>query len=465
MMTANRIKCALVVGMAGLMAVLAMCHVHGVNGPWYWHWTWRRLAWGIYPAMFLAAAPFAAGQYLYARRGWRAGRALMLVALTTVLLELTALAFQPPGGLGRIRVIVESPAVTSYFTAATFVKDTPANEWLQIYPDFIQRLMIHARFKPPGLILYYWALIRLFGMNHAALIGGFIIIGAAAASVFATYGLVRHFSDGDVDAALGAASFFALCPSLVLIAPQFDQVYPAMTCVLLILWSLAVKTGWLRYGIATGAWLALALFCSYIFLIFGLMMAVMAMLHAAERRWPGVIRCLVQSLIVAAVVLLVYLGLWALVGYDALATHHVIAEGEAADLVLLSRPFPYHIPFDFLDLALGTGWISFLLVLFYVVRARKELLDLFHQSPGARLAFLALLEIGVVIVSALLPGEGARLFLPLMPLLMAPIGLELSRWSPRQRMVVYVCLLVMTCVICQNMIFLYAGPEIDGVVR
>ena len=141
--------------------------------------------------------------------------------------------------------------------------------------------MIHARFKPPGLILYYWALIRRFGVQHAALIGGVVIIGAADASVFATYGLVRHFSDGDVDAALGAASFFALCPSLVLIAPQFDQVYPAMTCMLLILWSLAVKTGRLRYGIATGAWLALVLFCSYIFLIFGLMMAVMAMLHAA----------------------------------------------------------------------------------------------------------------------------------------------------------------------------------------
>jgi hypothetical protein len=45
---------------------------------------------------------------------------------------------------------------------------------------------------------------------------------------------------------------------------------------------------------------------------------------------------------------------------------------------------------------------------------------------------------------------------------MAPIGFELSRWPLRARLTVYVCLWLVTVVICQNMTFLYMGPELDG---
>jgi hypothetical protein len=45
---------------------------------------------------------------------------------------------------------------------------------------------------------------------------------------------------------------------------------------------------------------------------------------------------------------------------------------------------------------------------------------------------------------------------------MAPIGLELSRWPVRARMIVYACLWLIMVVICQNMAFIYMGPQIDG---
>jgi hypothetical protein len=50
----------------------------------------------------------------------------------------------------------------------------------------------------------------------------------------------------------------------------------------------------------------------------------------------------------------------------------------------------------------------------------------------------------------------------LLPLLMAPIGCELAGWTPRRRAVVYACLWLITVMICQNMTFIYMGPELDG---
>ena len=87
---------------------------------------------------------------------------------------------------------------------------------------------------------------------------------------------------------------------------------------------------------------------------------------------------------------------------------------------------------------------------------------MFGQSAEHRFVFLALLQILTVAAAALLPGEAARLWLPMLPLLMAPIGAELARWALWARLVVDTCLWLITVTICQNMTFLYMGPELDG---
>jgi hypothetical protein len=64
---------------------------------------------------------------------------------------------------------------------------------------------------------------------------------------------------------------------------------------------------------------------------------------------------------------------------------------------------------------------------------------------------------------SIFPGENARLMLWAMPMLMIPIGIELARGFPLgARLTVYACLWLVTAVICQNMVFLYMGPELDG---
>ena len=295
------------IALTAAMAVLVSLHAQwptlyraagkqfdGLNGAFYWKWTWRRLSsLRLYPVMVLAVVPFFAGQLIYARRR-QVGLALLLVSVSTVALQFAAIRVQPPYGVNRAVFLVQNSVITSYYTSATFVKDMGLSDWLSVYDRFISQLMIHARFKPPGLILFYWILIRILGEGRtAALVGALIIAIGAALSVPATYWLVKHFSretdggDGRGDSAFCAASFFALCPSLVLFFPQFDQVYPPMACALLVLWSLAISTGRLRFGFAAGTVDMLLLFCSYIFLVFGLFMGIMTLLSLAERRWTG----------------------------------------------------------------------------------------------------------------------------------------------------------------------------------
>jgi hypothetical protein len=76
-----------------------------------------------------------------------------------------------------------------------------------------------------------------------------------------------------------------------------------------------------------------------------------------------------------------------------------------------------------------------------------------------------LAQVLIAVAVAVFPGENARLMLPLMPLLMAPIGIELARWNWPARIAVFVALVLVTAAIWQNMIPLYMGEEIEGVPR
>jgi hypothetical protein len=445
-----------------VLAGLVLAHVHRVNGPWYWRWSWRRLSFWLYPAMLVAATPFVVAQVIYARRGSRR-LAVLCLALATLSLEPTALAFQPPTLLRRLPLIVQNTVITSYYTDAIILheqKNISTWEWLYQYPDIVPLLHVHAKYKPPGLMLFYLSLVSVFGKGKlAAAIAGSVIALAAAAAVPMTYRMIEFYSD-DRDAAFCGASFLALCPSLVLFLPQFDQLYTSMAPGLLLLYGFTVHRKSLRYAIAFGAAMALALFLSYIFMIFGLFFIVYWMIHLADRGAKPALGAAGRIAFAAGMCVGLYAALWAMTGFDPITTFQVIGRVQTIDLLPLIRPFPQHIFDDLLDLALGTGWISFILVGFLVASWGWRIF--LGRSKAHRLVQLAMLQILTIAFAALLPGETARLWLPLVPLLMAPIGFELARWPVRQRAAVYACLWILLVVICQNMVFIYMGPELDG---
>ena len=191
-----RLKLTLVVLLTAVMAALILAQVKGVNGPWYWWWPWRRVSfWPLYPAMFLASSPFVAAQFLWSKGRRRPALACLFAA--TLFLMLTALACQPPTGLRRLPLIVQSSVNTSYYLDAAILhdqKNITLNEWLYQFPDILPLLHIHARYKPPGLLLYYLALIVVFGKgNLSATLGGVGVALLASASVPATYAMLRRF--------------------------------------------------------------------------------------------------------------------------------------------------------------------------------------------------------------------------------------------------------------------------------
>jgi hypothetical protein len=457
-----KLKLTFVLALAASVAALVNFHVHGVNGPWYWMWAWRRLGWGIVPLMLAAAAPAILAHWLFARGSVRASRLVGLLMLATLLMQFAALSRQPPG-ISRLRLIVENSVNTSYYNAAVVLckqmdQGKGYRDWLEIYPDLMDTMMLHAGYKPPGLIFYYIALIRIFGYGGAsAWAGGIGIALLAAGSVAAAYAFIRRFG-GDQATAFQGATYFALCPSLILFLPQFDQAYPILSCLLLITWAAALERRWI--SIVFGALLALAIFLSPTFLMFGMFLAVYTLLHIRDGGSPAFVRAVERSVLAIATVILLYVLFYAATGFNPIQTFLVANQRSQAHLVSLQRPWPAHSFFDLLDIALGLGWIAVPLIVWGTRAACAE-----SGSKICRLAWLGIMQVLVAVAVAVIPGENARIFLPMMPLLMPPLGVELSRWPLKARVAVYLTLVLLTAVICRNMIFLYMGPEIEGVPR
>src|SRR5262249_39773423 len=156
-----------VLAVAATMTVLVLAHVQGINGPWYWRWAWRRLGYGIYPLMLAGASPVLLAPWLQVKRAIRPAPLVPLPMLGAVLMQAASLT-QQPLGIARLAAIVENSVNTSYYSAAKVLVEQmdkggmSYRNWLEVYPELMEKLMLHASFKPPGLILYYIAMIRLF---------------------------------------------------------------------------------------------------------------------------------------------------------------------------------------------------------------------------------------------------------------------------------------------------------------
>jgi hypothetical protein len=274
----------------------------------------------------------------------------------------------------------------------------------------------------------------------------------AAAGVPLTFVMLRHLL-GDPVAAFHGASFFGLCPGLIGFFPQWDQIYPLFTCGLVLFWSLALTTrAPLRNAVGFGVVLSLALMWSYSLLVLGLFLAGYTILIATQggghdrivRRMSA---CAGAGLAAVAVI---YGLLWFLSGFDPIATFTTALHNQSRNLRLLARPYPRTIPWDLFDFALGTGWISVLLVGFAIDRARSA-------EIGRRerwLIVLVLAQIAAVAVTGLLQTETARVWLFMAPLLMIPVGVELQHWKRSHVLAAYAGLWLVTSAIVQNMVFI-----------
>jgi hypothetical protein len=147
-----------------------------------------------------------------------------------------------------------------------------------------------------------------------------------------------------------------------------------------------------------------------------------------------------------------YGALYLATGYDPMATFDAAVANQARHSLTLGRPWPATVVFDLWDFALGTGWMSFLLVGFWLARRRGARPRL-ETDP---MVWLVVAQVAVVAVGGLIPVETARVWLFLVPLWVLPVGLELARFRPAARLSVFVALWVLLVLVGQNLMFLGA---------
>jgi hypothetical protein len=451
----SRWKLWLVLVMAAFFAISVYFHRFHLNSHYYHTWAWRRLpGWPTYLMFGAASVPFFAGQYLAGRRRNAVPLALVTISMSLLMLA-GALAQRTPPNLDHITA-VEGGWNTGYFQAAQILQGVPVKQWLSQYPRMAPFLGLHPRTKPPGLILFETALIDLLGPDPGtALVAGLIVGLAAILSVWATYSFILFFGK-DERAAFYGASYFALCAGPVLFFPDFDQIYPIVTLAVTVLWALSLEKDRLHYSAALGIVYAAATFFTYLPGVLAFFLIGYAWLGTRhEPRWR-ITRIIKHAAAALAVFGFVYLMLWALTGFNPITTfiaciHQV---GELWEgLVKTGAParhLPGTIPADLYDFALGSGWISYLLAGFYLASAANG-----KRDARTKIVLLGLAQIVFVAFAGLIQGETSRLWIFLLPMLMMPVGLELSKWEKRPRLAVYAVLLILTVMIEQSMTFFY----------
>ncbi|HEY7091060.1 MAG TPA: hypothetical protein VH518_23385, partial [Tepidisphaeraceae bacterium] len=322
------------------------------------------------------------------------------------------------------------------------------------YPDVMHSFALHARQKPPGMILFYYAVLKLFPTS-ASIVGGLILGFISTLAVPATYLLARQMTGGDRNASFAAASYLSLCPALVLFYPSFDICFPLLTCAILGFWIAAMRPGAkMFWALATGAVLSLAAFMTYNLLTLGAFMVLAALWQIRTEGTAAMRRFLIISAAAGAVVVALYAILYLATGFNPVATFLAAVRNQRwmeENFFRLPRPWPQTIPGDLYDFLLGSAWISLPLLVMGLLRLARNRTS---ESASSGLIVLGVIQILIVALSGLLRVETSRVWAFMQPLVMIPIGYELARWPPGPRRLVFFCVWLATAAINQNMTFL-----------
>ncbi len=453
------LRLIILLAVAAFFFFATISHSFSVNSQHYFTWPWRWIdGWRIYPPLLLLFVPFALAQIIYLRRPRLAWMAMGIITATTFAMMVIAESAQhEPPSVWRIADVVQSRWSTGYFDEAAVLvrKNFTVRQYLSRYPTLLPHFYLHPRQKPPGLVLFEMGIIRLFGASaRTALAAGLFNGLVAACSVIATFVFIGSLT-ANRDAAFFGASFLALCPSIVLFFPEFDICYPIATACIAVSWALALRRDDWRASVFMGLAYAVAGFITYLVGVLPVFLIGYAIVEYLRKRRRGTMRSFKHAGIAAGAFCAFYFFLWLVTGFNPIETLRACIgqENEIWKILINNYGFPPHsLPgtafTDLYDFALGSGWISFVLVIFYFASARRG------WEYSTRIAFVGVLQFLIVAGTGVLITETARIWAFMLPMLMLPVGLELSKWKPGARLIVYLALLLLTAAICQSMEFI-----------
>ena len=417
----------IVLAVGGLFAAGILLRVDFLNGPWYWKWPWRDLE--LLRTAALLAIPLV--PFAMAVRRFEAAPRVPLAVLMIASLSFQILGLLcHPGGFAHLKAVVASPVVTSYFTDAQRIGDFIP--WMEGFPP--ATLELHSSTHPPGPILFYWFWIRLLGPDAGAIAGGTAVGVLATLGIPALYSFAGLWSEDRLPRLL-ACALYALLPALTVFFPEFDQIYPVFSMVMITAWVKALR-GSPRHAFLFAAALFGGTFFAYNLLAIGAFLAFYTVYFLWRGRWaPSSWRLVGRSAAVAlAGAAACTLCLWAATGYNPVTAFLQALRVQDGHSVGVDRPwFPCALldPYDFF---LGSGMVVVPLLFCFLRRSFEEL------EAGREdlvLSLIALAALLTVDLSGLLRAETARVWLFLQPLVIVPAARELARFDARGRAAVF----------------------------
>jgi len=409
--------------------------LNGVKTWAHWEWPWRDL--GVFETgMWMLPSILAIGWVLWRvekRASPQPWQLLPLLVLSNYALQVLGM-LADPRGIKFVGTIVASAGATSYFTDAIAIQGSLAN-WLRHFHQ--TQLHWHSTTHPAGPIVFYYSFLKLFGGDAGALVGGCCVGLMASAGVLVVFRFARLWTDNH-KARIAAAALYALVPALTVFFPEFDQAYPILSMLLILLWVEALESAENRVPRAVA--LGLVLFVSTLFAYNLLSIGAFLLYYGCY--WMRKNRCARSGWYtvvgVGCVSAITFVGchllLWLTTGYNAVAAFHNALHNQAHIAKILNRPYSVFVLLDPYDFLLGAGVLVLPLVVFYGCnRLRSSDVD----RAGSALLWISLATIATVDLSGLLRAESARAWLFLQPLLVVPAALELSRANLSWRLSIF----------------------------
>ena len=449
---------AVVVVATAVLSWLVLRRVDGINGPAYWRWPWRGGPGDIVGSEYVLALPAAvtllAAQVVASPRLSRripVWVPLVILTLTAAFLLHGAQEISSPGSVtDRVAGVLESDPAHGFHDDA--MRLATEDDWLRRYPDLLPTLHLHPSTKGPGIILAYRALASVLGYgrsltNTMGLLLGFVSLLA----VPAVYVTTRVLGGGR-RAGLLAATFMAIAPSLGAFWPSFDAVYPVVACVLIVLWHRALDRSEPVTAAVFGIALALTVLFAWNILVLGAFLLLLTIVLV--RRDVSVLRVALQAGIALAAFAVFYVVTWIAIDYDVIATFTAALDVQQGLLELIPRPYPDTALFDLTDVALGLGWApAIVAVVGTVVAVVVALRTGTFWTGTAAIRLACLLQLVIVAVLALLPGETARVMLFMFPLVIIAAAMEAARWRVWSSSVLVGATFVLSILITRTMSF------------
>jgi hypothetical protein len=344
-----------------------------------------------------------------------------------------------------------SPGYLSYHAVASSETASDMRRFLQEYPAIVRDLPVHAATHPPGPVVLFRGLIRLFerspplrdavdrqvlracgreaescgphlaavvSASRAAALAGPLLAHVVAMATLLPIAWLAFQLTRDPLASARTAALWPLVPGAALFMPALD---PAIAFPITV--SLAgLRAGWCAersWARAAGVFVAAAsgaaaVYLSYgsaLFLILGTAVVAASLPDSVRRRGP---RQLAVPLAGVAVIGTAFVFLPLAIGHDPLASARAALAVHAAEFTA-QRSYTLWLVFGPLDLALFLGVPVALAFAAHLAGAFGPR-GLPSWTPPTRWALATMAVLALLFASGLVRGEVGRLFVPLMPL-------------------------------------------------